>query len=320
MEIEIEEKFETTKAMLSDKQNESTQSSVIRIPIEKIGMGIFNPRTKFSEEYIAELAESMNRNGQWNPILVHKDTMGCISGECRIKAAKILGWKEIDAKILDIPKMDAYRLALETNIKQKNLSIIEEATHVSKMMMTFEWSQRKTASELGKSEKWVRDRLRLLDLDPEIQDMIVRGILAPSHGIELARATDKELQLTIANRIVRDRISTGEPTECLIKESLTLADSAKNKEELAEIIKAVKQLTTTDMQQITKERKSGLHVDFPYRIRLIDEGAVSIPLPIELYPELIALAKKTGKDLNALMEEAVDDWIRKDLKKKEISG
>jgi ParB family chromosome partitioning protein len=278
---------------------------IVKIPIEKIAIGVFTPRTASSEEHVAELAWSMKKNGQWNPVLIHKETMGCISGECRIQAAKMLDWKEIDAKILDIPERDAYRLALETNIKQKNLSAIEEAIHISKMMKMFEWSQRKTASELGKSDIWVRDRLRLLDLNPEIQQMIVRGILAPSHGIELAKLTDMDLQMILADRIVKNSISTGRPTECMVTESLVLLNSAKNKEEIKAIIELARLLPAAELQEMVQQLKRGLHVDFVYRIQLAKEARETfwLKVPNEVYERWIAAAKKTGKDLQMLMYE-----------------
>jgi ParB family chromosome partitioning protein len=297
---------------VNEPMNETENDKIVRIPVERIKLGVFTPRTTSSEEHVAELAESMRRSGQWNPVLIHKETMGCISGECRIQAAKMLSWKEIDAKILDIPKMDAYRLALETNIKQKNLSTIEEANHLSKMIKMFDWSQRQAARELGKSDIWVRDRLRLLDLNPEIQQMIVRGILAPSHGIEIAKVADRELQMTLANRIVRDNIPTGERTECMVRESQFLADSAKDKEELKTIIEAAERLTTTDLQEIVRQRQLGLHVDFAYRVGLKEEGAITYayPCPGKLFERLIAGAKKTGKDLNMVIDEAVEDFLK----------
>jgi ParB family chromosome partitioning protein len=228
----------------------------------------------------------------------------------------MLDWKEIDAKILDIPERDAYRLALETNIKQKNLSPIEEAIHLSKMMKMFEWSQRKTASELGKSDIWIRDRLRLLDLNPEIQQMIVRGILAPSHGIELAKVPHKGLQMILANRIIKDNISTGEPTECMVKESLVLLNSAKKKEELRAIMELAGLLTAAELQEIVQQLKWGLYVDFAYRVQIIKELRAKEGTEFQLrfshedFETLIAAAKKTGKDLHMLM----DEWFIAGLK------
>jgi ParB family chromosome partitioning protein len=312
---EQQEKEETpiTTEASCDRDNGFTESPVVKVPIAEIRLDLFSPRQEFSDEHILELAESIRRNGLWNPVLIHKETMGCISGECRIAAAHRLGWKEIDAKVLDISKVEAFRLALETNIKQKELTEIEEALHISKLLKMTDWSQRRIARELGKPEIYVRDRLKLLDLIPEVQDMIVRGILAYSHGIEIAKATSKDLQMILANIIVRDKISTGKATEDLVNSLLDICDSnVKKGIEEHQIFEAIQQLPREDLEEIQREHKLGLYVDIGHRAKMARRETVTVFYSTD-QPEIrkmIDFAREKKLDLNELWEKVLENGIR----------
>jgi ParB-like chromosome segregation protein Spo0J len=178
---------------------------VVKVPIEDIKLYLFSPRAVYDigkiKYHILELVESIKIEGLIEPVKIHKSTMGCIDGVCRILACRdYLAWSEIDAIILDITEDEAYKMAGICNTGLP-LDAISEGKWIMKMN-ELGYSNVKIANIKGKSEKWVRDRLALLQLDPAIQKKLIRTGYELSYGRELARIEKKIDQLKLSMRIL----------------------------------------------------------------------------------------------------------------------
>ena len=244
------------------------------IPINKIKLRVFNPRVRFDEEFLKELATSIKETGQWYPVLVHKATMGCISGESRILAAKLIGKETIDGKLLDIPEEEAYILSLDTNIKRRNLTALEEAIQLDKIMKKYGYKQRDLARKLDAAheeakQKWISRRLSLLRLDDKVKEYIETEGLTPTHARELVKIEDKELQRKVAEIIMEDNIGAGKPTEQLVRKIMIERKSP----EMAsyEIL----------MDKVEKRRKQV--IEFKKAEAPIEAIEITTELPITLY-------------------------------------
>ncbi|MDO5764688.1 MAG: ParB/RepB/Spo0J family partition protein [Elusimicrobiales bacterium] len=174
---------------------EPTDASVTRIAVDKIVPNRFQPRRVFDEAKLQELAESIKEHGLTQPIVVVYDAgldkYEIVVGERRFRATQLAGLTEIDAivhKHLGDKEMCA--LALIENIQREDLNPIETALGYRNLMSKFYITQTDLASYCGKSKAAISNALRLLDLEPEIQQALQDGLISEGHGRALLMVTD----------------------------------------------------------------------------------------------------------------------------------
>lgn len=188
------------------------------LPIARLMANPFNPRHTIDPAYIAELAQSMTEHGQWESILVRviaPDEYQVIAGHCRVEAARSLGWEEIRAEVREMTDEESDFLTLDTNLKRRNLSEVEEAEGIRRMIDVHGWTQREAAERFGKSQAWINRRLDLLGLAAEVQQQVITRVISPTHAREIAQAPP-EVQLAIAKKGQQEDLSTRE-TEHLVR-------------------------------------------------------------------------------------------------------
>ena len=153
----------------------------MKIDIDKIDEGRFLIRDEIDDEYVNRLAESLKEDGQWNPIIVRHKPDGryeVIAGHYRLKAAKLAGFKEIEANIRDIQDEYADILSLKTNMLRLEMSEREQGRIISKIMQEYGFSQAEIAKRFGVSNNWVRRRLRVaLDLHEKVANALEKGLI-----------------------------------------------------------------------------------------------------------------------------------------------
>jgi len=182
----------------------------MKVEIGKLKLGKFTPRLpgrNYAREHLAEITVSLKEFSQWSPILINRDFY-VIEGETRVEAAERLGWRVIEAKILDVPDKTARLIALNANISQRNLDPMEEAFAI-KSLHDEGLSIRQIAKKIGKSKTWVADRLRLAtNVHPEIQASLRdrKSRITPVHARHLAKLNPKD-QLVIAREIVEKKLT-----------------------------------------------------------------------------------------------------------------
>jgi len=207
---------------------------VTEIPVDLIIVGDFNPRKFFDSKHIRELAGSIKRDGQWNPIIVKKNTKGydLIAGECRLRATQKLGRNSIKARILDIDDEEAYLLALKTNVLRRDLNPIEEGFGIKKLIDKG-WSIDKVAKELNKSKSWVYFREKLFrNASDGLKNAIIQQIIHLTYALEISKLTEG-LQGPVVEKTVRHRLNFKE-VEFLVY----LLKRAKTPEEIESILTA----------------------------------------------------------------------------------
>lgn len=174
---------------------EPTGASVTRIAVDKIVPNRFQPRRVFDESKLQELSQSIKEHGLTQPIVVVYDAgldkYEIVVGERRFRATQLAGLTEIDAivhKHLGDKEMCA--LALIENIQREDLNPIETALGYRNLMSKFYITQTDLASYCGKSKAAISNALRLLDLEPEIQQALQDGLISEGHGRALLMVTD----------------------------------------------------------------------------------------------------------------------------------
>ena len=144
------------------------------VSIDEIRPNPYQPRIDFDDEALMELSQSIRENGLIHPITVRqeKDGYEIVAGERRYRAMKIAGMIEIPVIVIDADEMQMAEMALVENIQRENLSAIEEANAYVQIMKTTGISQSQLALKLGKSQSSIANKIRLLQLDEEVQQAV----------------------------------------------------------------------------------------------------------------------------------------------------
>lgn len=197
------------------------KSRIEELPIGKIKINKNQPRKKFDLNAIHELANSIKENGLVQPIIVRKDydNYELVAGERRLRAVQSLNWDSIEAIIQDYDEETSARIAIIENIQRENLSPIEEAQAYDKLIKEHNYTQSQLAQSLGKSQSSIANKIRLLQLDEEIKDLINSRGLTERHGRALLKIKDKDKQHKLAKKMVEDNLNVSQ-AEHLIEKNL----------------------------------------------------------------------------------------------------
>jgi ParB family chromosome partitioning protein len=188
-----------------------------RIPIADIRPNPHQPRRFFDEERIAELAESVRRQGILQPLIVRKLDQGyeLIIGERRLRAAQRAGLDRVPVIVKEATDAESMEMALVENIQREELTPIEEALAYRQLMDELHLTQEEVAARVGKSRPVITNLLRILNLPDEIKDEVDRGHLSVGHARALLALEAPEQQVDMARQIMRHGLSVRE-TETLV--------------------------------------------------------------------------------------------------------
>ena len=190
------------------------------LPVDLIQRGQYQPRKTMNPEALQELAESMRTQGVVQPILVRPlggtNKYEIIAGERRWRAAQMAGLQEVPALIRDVPDQAAACIALIENIQREDLNPLEEAQTLSRLIHEFEMTHEAIADAVGRSRSMVSNLLRLLDLHPEVQELLQAGKLEMGHARAIA-ALPVEQQPIVAKKVIKQDLSV-RATERLVNE------------------------------------------------------------------------------------------------------
>ncbi len=186
--------------------------SITRIAINKIVPNRFQPRRVFDEEKLQELAQSIKEHGLTQPIVVVYDAgldkYEIVVGERRFRATQLAGMTEIDAIVhKHLGDQEMCALALIENIQREDLNPIETALGYRNLMSKFYITQADLASYCGKSKAAISNALRLLDLEPEIQQSLQEGSLSEGHGRALLMVTDSAKRDGLFKKMLKTKMS-----------------------------------------------------------------------------------------------------------------
>lgn len=189
-----------------------------QLSIDSLQAGIYQPRRRFTEEYLHELADSIEKNGIMQPILVRPSPANAgmyeiIAGERRFRAAKLAKLTTVPVIIRELSDKQALELALVENIQRQDLSPLEEASGYQRLMDEFDYTQEELASTVGKSRSHIANLLRLQTLPESIKLMVDKTEISAGHARALLGVDNAE---ALAKRIVAEGLSVRQ-TEQLVK-------------------------------------------------------------------------------------------------------
>ena len=203
------------------------------LPVEQLTRGKYQPRVDMRQEALEELAISIRNQGVIQPIVVRPlaspapgaPRYEIIAGERRWRAAQIAGLKTIPAVIRKVADAAAIAMALIENIQREDLNPLEEARALERLIAEFGVTHAQAAEAVGRSRAAVSNLLRLLELAPEVAEMLEKRQLEMGHARTLLPLTQRRQQLEVAQQVVRDGLSVRQ-TESLVRE---LTDPAREK-------------------------------------------------------------------------------------------
>ena len=259
-----------------DSINDGTSQKVLLIDMEKIQPNPNQPRKRFREKSLKELAESIKNVGVIQPILLKKndDMYFIIAGERRYRAAKLAGLTEIPAVVKDADDSEIFLMALVENIQRENLNPIEEAESLRKLMDEFHLSQEDCASRIGKSRAAVANSVRLLNLDPRVKNFLSENKISGGHGKALLGIQDKNLQYKLCLKIINEDLSVRAAEE-LVKKQLEKKKTTSNKpiSPFADFENSMSAALDTKVKIVAGKRKGKIEIEYTNEgdlLRLID--------------------------------------------------
>ena len=186
----------------------ATKEEIINIKVDELRPNPYQPRKKFDDNALKDLAASIKEHGIFQPIIVKKSIKGyeIIAGERRVRASKMVGLKEIPAIIRNLDDEQMMEIALLENLQRENLSAIEEAIAYDSMIKKLNITQDELAKKVGKSRSHVTNILGLLRLPKEVQNMIANNQISMGHARVLSKLEDEEKIIELANEIVHKKI------------------------------------------------------------------------------------------------------------------
>ena len=189
--------------------------NIVEIPIEDIYPNANQPRTHFDEKALQELAESIKVLGIIQPITVRKDgaKFEIISGERRYRASKMAGLKEIPAYIRLVNDQELLEMALVENIQREDLDAIEVALTYQRLLEEIGLTQEALSQRVGKERSTITNSIRLLKLNPDVQQAIRNGNISAGHGRAILSLENPEDQQALFKQIVNNRLSVRQAEE-----------------------------------------------------------------------------------------------------------
>src|ERR1700687_1332595 len=177
----------------------------LQIDIDLIKPSPFQPRTRFREEALEELMRSIQASGIIQPLVVRPigDRFQLIAGERRWRAAQRAGLNKVPVIVRQVPDELALEMTLVENIQREDLNAIEAARAFERLIAEFQLTQEAVAERTGKDRATVANAIRLLKLEPTIQDWIEEGKLSAGHGRALLAVGDSQLRMRYAHRASR---------------------------------------------------------------------------------------------------------------------
>ena len=206
------------KEPAEEKRESESGSGIQMMKINMVEPNRDQPRKKFDEDAILELADSIKQFGVLQPLLVrkNKDYYEIIAGERRWRAAKQAGVKEVPVIVKEYTEQEIVEIGLIENIQREDLNPIEEALAYKSLIDEYNLKQEEVADRVSKSRTAVTNSMRLLKLAEQVQTMLINEELSMGHARALLSIEKEEVQVETAKAIVERKLSVRE-TEKLVK-------------------------------------------------------------------------------------------------------
>lgn len=187
---------------------EATSEDIIEVNLDELRPNPYQPRKKFDQEALKDLADSIKEYGVFQPIIVKKSIRGyyIVAGERRVRASKLAGMKTIPAIPRDFTDDQMMEIGLLENIQRENLNVMEEAEAYKSMLDNLHLTQEELSKKIGKSRSHITNIIGLLRLPSEVQELVLKNELSMGHARVLSKLDSEEQIKEMAKKIVENKM------------------------------------------------------------------------------------------------------------------
>lgn len=258
------------KKMPGDLDGDMTNDKIYELPLSEVDVNVNQPRKNFSEQSLKELAESIKVHGVIQPIIVVKkgERYMIIAGERRYRASKLVGNQTIPAVIKDYSDSEIAEVSLLENLQREDLNPMECARAMKKLMDDYGWTQEKVADRLGKSRPVVANTVRLLNLEPEVIEMIEQGKISAGHARSLVAVTNKKAQIKLAKQVCEKKLTVRDLEKAVRQANGTAPMQTSQSVELRQLVDDMKRVFGTKVSVLGTDQRGRIFIDYYNRADL----------------------------------------------------
>ncbi len=242
------------------------------MPLNKISANPNQPRKNFDEQALKELSDSIRKHGVIMPIVVNDNKDGTymiIAGERRFRATKLAGLNSIPVVIRNYSAREIKEISLIEHLQRADLNPIEAATAMKQLMVDYKLTQDELAERIGKSRPAIANTLRLLNLCPEVIELVAEGKLSAGHARTIVPLPAEDQQ-TFAREAIKSQVSVRElekkvrayntPPEVL--EERKKKKRALASIELKQLVERMRFAFRTKVSLIGTDKKGRIYIDY----------------------------------------------------------
>lgn len=241
------------------------ENEIVNVRIDEIIPNRFQPRLAFDEKELNDLADSIKLHGIIQPLVLRRigDKYEIIAGERRYKASVLAGLTQVPAVIMNIDDQKSAEVAVVENLQRKDLTAIEEAQSYKKILDMGYLTQEQLATRMGVAQSTIANKLRLLNLSIPVKEALLHNKISERHARSLLNIQDNNLQISMLNRIINERLTVRQTDEEINK----LLGKSKKEEDTTPLKVEVE---NTQYVDINKEKEKSKDIINPYIPKDID--------------------------------------------------
>ena len=264
----LEQLFNTENMDLNSMEKQiydtTPKEEIVELKLDELRVNPYQPRKKFDDEALNELALSIKEHGVFQPIIVKKSIKGyeIIAGERRCRASRIAGKETIPAIIRNFTDEQMMEIALLENLQRENLSAIEEAIAYKSMLEKLNLTQDELAKKVGKSRSHITNILGLLRLPNEVQQMVIKNEISMGHARAISKLESQNEMINLANQIVNEKLPVREVEKISQKEEVHKRVEQKRKTESTNEYKYVEDMLRDKLDTKVKIKDNKIEICF----------------------------------------------------------
>ena len=240
------------------------ENEIVNVRIDEIIPNRFQPRLAFDEKELNDLADSIKLHGIIQPLVLRRigDKYEIIAGERRYKASVLAGLTQVPAVIMNIDDQKSAEVAVVENLQRKDLTAIEEAQSYKKILDMGYLTQEQLATRMGVAQSTIANKLRLLNLSIPVKEALLHNKISERHARSLLNIQDNNLQISMLNRIINERLTVRQTDEEINK---LLGKTTKDQHQAP-----VTEVENHQYVDINKEKEASKDIINPYVPKDID--------------------------------------------------
>ncbi len=260
----IEEVPEVKVVKMAPIQDKIKGDMVEQIDVGMIDPNKDQPRKVFDQNALNELAASIKIHGIIQPIVLNKvgNRYMIIAGERRWRAAQIAGLKSVPAIVKEYDKRQIKEISIIENLQREDLNPMEAARAMKQLMDEYGWTQEVVADRLGKSRPVIANTIRLLNLEPEVIEMIESGKLSAGHARSLVAVNNREAQIKLAKQVCEKKLTVRDLEKAVKQGKNGGVSTAHQSIELKQLIHDMQKVFGTKVSALGNDQRGRIYIDY----------------------------------------------------------